>query len=101
MSDRDQMSARGYAPLGPSGDKEGSHLYPGTYDRLANGAHHDIEDQPLAHDLDGDAPMRRRTAYYNMATDRAQVFVDRLRGKGRRKVGWLESFKNIALSSCE
>ncbi|KAH9913962.1 uncharacterized protein BXZ73DRAFT_106748 [Epithele typhae] len=36
---------------------------------------------------------------YQQATDAAQEFWDRFRGKGRRKVGWAESLKNILLSS--
>ncbi|KAH9849126.1 hypothetical protein C2E23DRAFT_888514 [Lenzites betulinus] len=36
---------------------------------------------------------------YEYAADRAHVFWDRLRGKGRRKVGWRESGRNIVLSS--
>ena len=39
------------------------------------------------------------SAAYGYATDRVQEFWDRLRGKGRRKVGWGESLKNIATSS--
>ncbi|TBU27140.1 hypothetical protein BD309DRAFT_872768 [Dichomitus squalens] len=38
-------------------------------------------------------------AAYDYASDRAQEFWDRLRGKGRRKIGWGESLKNIVLSS--
>ena len=41
------------------------------------------------------------SAAYGYASDRAQEFWDRLRGKGRRKIGWGESLKNILLSSCE
>ena len=40
-------------------------------------------------------------AAYGFATDRAQVFWDRLKGKGRRRIGWGESLYNIALASCE
>ncbi|KAI0357106.1 hypothetical protein OH77DRAFT_1494971 [Trametes cingulata] len=39
------------------------------------------------------------SAAYGYATDRVHEFWDRLRGKGRRPVGWLESARNIALSS--
>ncbi|KAI0367923.1 hypothetical protein BV20DRAFT_999784 [Pilatotrama ljubarskyi] len=39
------------------------------------------------------------SAAYGYATDRVQEFWDRLRGKGRRPVGWLESGRNIVLSS--
>ena len=38
---------------------------------------------------------------YDYATSSAQEFWDRLRGKGRRWIGWGESVKNIVLSSCE
>nr|AVR29894.1 putative calcium-hydrogen exchanger 2 [Ganoderma lucidum] len=37
--------------------------------------------------------------YYEYASSSAQEFWDRLRGKGRRWVGWSESVKNIVLSS--
>ncbi|KAI0641767.1 hypothetical protein C8Q79DRAFT_989290 [Trametes meyenii] len=36
---------------------------------------------------------------YGYTADRLQLFWDRLRGKGRRKIGWLESGKNVVLSS--
>ncbi|KAI0822160.1 hypothetical protein BC628DRAFT_1328011 [Trametes gibbosa] len=39
------------------------------------------------------------SAAYGFAVDRARVFWNRLRGNGRPKVGWLESGRNIALSS--
>ncbi|KAI9059435.1 hypothetical protein FKP32DRAFT_1579866 [Trametes sanguinea] len=38
-------------------------------------------------------------AAYGYASDRVQEFWDRLRGKGRRKIGWGESLRNIVTSS--
>ena len=38
---------------------------------------------------------------YTHASNAARRFWDRLRGKGRRKIGWMESLQNIVLSSCE
>ncbi|RPD56827.1 hypothetical protein L226DRAFT_469043 [Lentinus tigrinus ALCF2SS1-7] len=39
------------------------------------------------------------TAAYGYATDRVQIFWDRLRGKGRRPVSWTTSIRNIVCSS--
>ena len=39
--------------------------------------------------------------YYDFASNSAQEFWDRLKGKDRRWIGWGESAKNIVLSSCE
>ncbi len=50
------------------------------------------------------APHTHHTLGYEVvdyATSSAQEFWDRLRGKGRRRIGWGESVKNIVLSSCE
>ncbi|KAI0631672.1 hypothetical protein C8Q77DRAFT_1128220 [Trametes polyzona] len=47
-------------------------------------------------------PAQTQNAYsaaYGYAADRVQIFWDRLRGKGRRKVGWLESGRNMVTSS--
>lgn len=38
---------------------------------------------------------------YEKATDRMQLFWDRLRGKGRTPVSWTRSIRNIVCSSCE
>ena len=56
--------------------------------------------EPLAQRAATEPIPHHRTAY-EYTTDAAQVFWDRLRGKGRRPIGWLESAKNIMLSSCE
>ncbi|KAL1942230.1 hypothetical protein VTO73DRAFT_6294 [Trametes versicolor] len=57
-------------------------------------------EEGLAHPS-GVAPHSRYgySAAYGYAADRAQVFWDRLCGKGRRRIGWIESLRNIATAS--
>ena len=52
--------------------------------------------------VDYRAKLHHRTAHelYEDAVTREKVFWNRLKGKGKRKVGWLESGKNALFSSC-
>ncbi len=45
--------------------------------------------------------VRYVAAQYEHGTDKARQFWGRLSGKGRRRIGWGESFQSIAVSSCE
>ncbi len=45
--------------------------------------------------------VRYVAAQYEHGTDKARQFWGRLSGRGRRRIGWGESFRSIALSSCE
>lgn len=85
---------RGYA-LQLHDKMETEYLHPGS-------SHAGSTEEGLAHPS-GAAPHSRYgySAAYGYAADRAQVFWDRLCGKGRRRIGWIESLRNIATASRE
>ncbi|THH28841.1 hypothetical protein EUX98_g5342 [Antrodiella citrinella] len=57
--------------------------------------HHEHE-----HEYTGSSPVTQYAReLYDSAVSRERVFWDRLRGKGKRKVGWGESLKNALMSS--
>ena len=89
---------RGYARGRVSSDVELRHLRSNTPDHDSHGGgiqQHDHEDEHAEHP-------HHRTAHelYEEAVTREKVFWNRLKGKGKRKVGWLESGKNALFSSC-
>lgn len=56
------------------------------------------------HDGPAPQPMHNHASYsdaYDLAQNRVREFWDRLRGEGRRPIGWGESMRNIVMSSCE
>ncbi|KAM5541651.1 hypothetical protein V8D89_004841 [Ganoderma adspersum] len=91
---------RGYARI-PNLDDETQtrSLYPNRRPGSPPGHTDGADSHPHA----GTAPPAHHTLVYeevyDYATSSAQEFWDRLRGKGRRWVGWGESVKNIVLSS--
>ncbi|KAI0741403.1 hypothetical protein C8Q80DRAFT_134147 [Daedaleopsis nitida] len=82
-----------YAPLQP--DMEMQHL-------PSSGSKYHHGHTPAVHDGPEPQPMHNHASYseaYDFAQSRVREFWDRLRGKGRRPVGWGESMRNIVMSS--
>lgn len=82
---------RGYALQLPD-RMEARHLRPGTPSHDSTLGGHDGAPLP---------PRHQAHEAYDYASGRVQEFWDRLRGKGRRRVGVRESLRNIMFSSGE
>ncbi|RPD56828.1 hypothetical protein L226DRAFT_615691 [Lentinus tigrinus ALCF2SS1-7] len=79
--------------------EKGHHPADGSEAHTPHSAH-----PTLGHGFSSGSILRSRSvryvaARYQQGTDRARQFWGRLTGKGRRRIGWAESFRNIALSS--
>ena len=85
---------RGYAS-GLGSDLELQHLR----SRSPTVTNHSSSDQQTS-EQPADRRLSNARALYEDALSRKTVFWDRLKGKGKRKVGWLESLRNAIMSSC-